>query len=410
MIENIDIIEDGVTFTPFYFYTKFLRKIADIYLSNKSESVEIEYNLTDTKDPIFGKYWIDPIAIPLLLCLSNQIVKNQCKPIQLKLTNFPSPKKVVEFLWRSDFFYVAGDNDNPVYPIGKKIIEYDDKFIGDFIGNKIRREHKVRCYSKNDDKLIYDLLNSTETEENKRDSLVEYYSNEVYNHFAPILQEETTSEFANDYVDILSELITNGIMHSESDVFALMFSDKFSTKFSICDSGIGLGQSLMKKNDEITSYKYSVLSKELRTACGLPDNIVIDSLTSIFETLFYSMIKNRLGLFDLMINVVNKMHGYFRLHNDFCQIIVSSRMDEQLQQLESLRNKIRGLYFKMDYNISSKSDFNKSYSCELQNCKSVFVELFKNIVNNYNHDIKFSSLRVFSVKLKGVHVEVEIPR
>ena len=193
-------------------------------------------------------------------------------------------------------------------PIGKNLLSFDDRYIGGFSNGNIRPEHKIRSYSKNDDSFLM-AIDSDEriSEDEKRDYFVEYYSYKVFEHF-DVLLRETTNEFASLYVEILSELITNGIMHSGSDVYALMFSDKFSIKFSISDNGVGLHNSLKKKvNDEY--YKRFELWNKIFERTKLQQNTLTESLVAIFETLFYSMIKKRLGLFDLMVNVVNHYSG-----------------------------------------------------------------------------------------------------
>jgi hypothetical protein len=38
-----------------------------------------------------------------------------------------------------------------------------------------------------------------------------------------------------------------------------------------------------------------------------------------------------------------------------------------------------------------------------------FLKLYKNICDKYNNDFKYSSIRFYNVRFKGVHIEVEIP-
>lgn len=406
---QIVLIEEGITFSPYYFYTVFLERIISCFNESKDKKPIISYKLTDDNDLFMGRYRIDPISLPLLLSLTQQLKENQCAAIELELSNCPATSKLLEFLYRSDFFYVAGHNKIPVFPIGKNLLSFDDRYIGGFSNGNIRPEHKIRSYSKNDDSFLM-AIDSDEriSEDEKRDYFVEYYSYKVYEHF-DVLLRETTNEFASLYVEILSELITNGIMHSGSDVYALMFSDKFSIKFSISDNGVGLHNSLKKKvNDEY--YKRFELWNKIFERTKLQQNTLTESLVAIFETLFYSMIKKRLGLFDLMVNVVNHYSGYFRLHNECSQIILSPRLGKELESLEHTRNEIRNLYFQKEFKKVDETKFDVEIKLLISEGESLLLELFQSILKKYSDDIRFSSIRTFNVRFKGVHIEVEIPK
>lgn len=404
---QIVLFRDGETFSTYFFYNKFLPEIAKYFQDSSDNADGLSYKLISGEDFVMGKYRIDPIAIPLLLSLSQQIAFRQKSPIWLDVSNIPSTISLLEFLYRSDFFYVAGDNLNPCFPIGKKIFDFNKNQIGGFQGKNIRPEHKIRCYSRNDgnEKAI---LHTFENEEKKRDYLVEHYSYEVSNHFQSLLQE-----FSNEniyfYIEVLSELITNGVMHSETDVFALMFSDRFSIKFSIADNGIGFAASLSKKEDMLY-YKKFELENQILNDFKLPSNEVIKALLSIFEALFFSMTKSRLGLFDLVLSVVYDHFGYFRLHNDYAQVIVSARMLDELTTLNELRKEIRKVYSLRDYGRIEETVFDQKMKSIIYNSKVAMIALFRKMWDNYNEDVRFSSVRFFPIRFRGVHIEAEIPK
>lgn len=401
---QVVLIENGITFSPYYFYTEFLGKLVSCYNESNGDNPVISYKLTDDMDPFMGKYRIDPISLPLLLSLSQQLKRNQNSAIRLDLSNYPATTKLLEFLYRSDFFCVAGNEKNPNFPSGKDLLSYDKRYIGGFSNGNIRPEHKLRCYSINDEPLLNAIISSNISEDEKRDYFIEHYSYKVYEHFDALLRE-STGDFVSLYVDILSELITNGIIHSGSDVFALMFSDKYSIKFSISDSGIGLYDSLDKKESNIYYEKFD-LTKKILKKTKLPTNTLTKSLVAIYETLFYSMVKKRLGLFDLMVNVVNQYSGYFRLHNECSQVIFSPRLSRELKSLETIRVGIRNLYFKSEGEV----DFGAEIKKMILEGEDLFLELFQSTLKKYSEDVKFSAIRTFNVRLKGVHIEVEIPK
>lgn len=406
----IPLIENNVTFSPFYFYNDFIKKVAEFYQNNnKNETVKFRLALDSDFDFIGKNYFIDPISLPLLLSLSVQLKNYHKTPIPLFLSNNYGTVDILEFLYRADFFHLVGNNKNPNFPAGKNIFEYNDAYLGGFKGKGQRVEHKIRCYSLQDDNLQLRLKNIL-NEEAQRDLLVEHYSYKVKEHYSILLTEnEYIGNYTNDFVEILSELITNGVLHSKSDTFCLMYSDKYKTKFSISDSGIGLYESLNKKT-ESSVYKKFILLNSLSKSFNLEVSEHIKlSLLAIFETLFYSMLKDRKGLFDLMCNVVINCGGYFRLHNNNAQVIISSRMLNDVQVLHETRNKILNIYNALLFGQISQELFKVEMQELETRSRQQITQLAISIFKKFTVDVRFSSIRLFEVKFRGVHIEVEIP-
>ncbi len=414
-INQIAIIRNGKTFSPFYFYNSFLQSVAGFYNENHKSDEMLSFSLTDEEDGFTGRYRIDPISIPLLLSFSYLMQQYHGGPVPLKIINMPATNGLLKFLYMSNFFHIAGNNENPVFPIGRNLLSFDKDFLGGFDGRSIRQEHKVRCYSLNDENVEEIYRTNRNNEDRARDLLIEHYSYSVVQHFQTLLQE-----FASDnvlfrfYIDVLSELITNGVLHSGSDVFALMFSDHYSTKFSISDNGIGLGESLNKEGKQYTN-KYE-FSRIIRTKYNWPNNNEsLNALLSIFEAFYYSIIKSRTGLFDLLISVVYDYHGYFRIHNDCSQVIISPRLIEIIKQLKDVRDKIRYFYVKKNmekYNNNSNNKLtnDNEYTQLVQGSMNLLVSLFGQVWEGYTQDTRYSAVRFFPVVFKGVHIEVEISK
>lgn len=408
---NIPILKKNITFSPFIFYNDFLQDIANAYKQIPDGKIQLTFTEEGEKSLFASTYRIDPITIPLLLSISNQLKNFHKSPIDLILYNTRGTSDVLEFLYLSDFFYLAGNNKNSLFPIGKEIFNFNENLLGSFKGKEIRPQHKVRCYSIFDSNASEVIENFPGDDEKQRDSLAQIYTYIVKEQFSSLLYEnEFTSNQHNLYINILSELITNGVIHSKSPTFALMFVDKFKTKFSISDNGLGFTESL--KNKVATNYyKPNELSKKLLTLKNL-NNInekIVYNLISIFEALFFSFLKNRRGLFDLMANVVLNSKGYFRLHSENSQIIISNRMRKQLEPLYDLREKIYEVHTKYQVNIISENLYNDSIISLRDEALGLFISFFLSVQNKFNDDIKFSSIRFFKVKFKGVHIEVEIP-
>lgn len=407
----ISILENRKTFTPFYFYTKFLPKVAKFYGEN-SQSV-IQFSLIEESDneAMFGIYYIDPIAIPLFLSLAEQLKKYHKESLALLLSNNSSTRHVLAFLDKADFFHLIGDNYNPLFAHGKNIFKYDKRYLGNYANKDQMLEHKVRCYSLFDEG-INEKIEDFPTER-KRDVLVEHFTYKVKDHFAKLLHKASQSEeLTFEYIEILAELITNGVLHSGSDAFVLMFSNTEKTSFSISDNGIGLYDSLLMKETKDIDFFYSKfeLFKDLQSINSLKiSDQIQNSLFSIFETLFYSLLKDRKGLFDLMCNVVINCNGYFRLHNQNAQIIVSARMMTELNGLYSLRTKILNTHKSYLFEKLTDVEFKKRISALAIEAKNNFKELVTSIIDKYHNDIKYSSIRLYEVKFRGVHIEVEIP-
>lgn len=411
MDNTISILENRKRFTPFYFYNEFLPKVAKYY-GKKAQSI-IQFSLIeeDDSEAMFGMYYIDPIAIPLFLSLSEQLKKYHGEPLILQLSNNSSTSDVLAFLDKADFFHLIGNNSNPLFAHGKNIFRYDERYVGNFASKPQKPEHKVRCYSLFDEginKKIVDLPT-----ERKRDFLVEYFTYKVKDHFAVLLQNVSQSkELTFEYIEILAELITNGVLHSGSDAFVLMFSNNEKTSFSISDNGIGLYDSLLVKETKEIDFFYSKfeLFKELQKINSLKiSDQIQNSLFSIFETLFYSLLKDRKGLFDLMCNVVLNCNGYFRLHNQNAQIIVSARMITELIDLYSLRTEILNTHKSYLFEQISNEQFKEKIVGLALTAKNNFKDLVQSIIDKYHSDIRYSSIRLYEVKFRGVHIEVEIP-
>jgi hypothetical protein len=141
----------------------------------------------------------------------------------------------------------------------------------------------------------------------------------------------------------------------------------------------------------------------------MSDNVQ-SSAFAIFESLYYSILKDRQGLFDLMCNVVINCNGYFRLHNDYVQIIVSSRLNDELNELCKIRNKIIEIFNETRWNIISEQESNSKMKILSNKAKTKIVLLGKNIFLKYSEDTRFSAIRIFNVQFKGVHIEAEIPQ
>jgi len=395
----IRIIDDGKNFTPLIFYTEFLSKLANHY--REYDKANIEFLLFEKGDnEIFSaNYRIDPISTPLLLSIAEQLSKFHKKSLELHLNNNHATIKVLEFLFRSGFFRISKEN---------KIFNYNENYLGAFQGNEIRKEHIIRAYKKEDYSNIDFSIND---EIYLRDHVNSVVSYNVQSHFRDLLYDnENTANNHNEYINILSELITNGVIHSQSTTYAMMFVDKYQTKFSISDNGVGFKNSLNSKQS--IPFYYTPNEFQNNIQLELSDSIneyFIENLIEIFEILYYSSLKERKGLFDLMLNVVLKSNGYFRLHTNNCQIIISNRIFKYITSLNELRDEILNIHNLFELEKLKENDYKISILKKKEDIKLQFEKIIKSTIKYYSEETKYSSIRFFNVKFKGVHIEVEIP-
>ncbi len=401
----ISIIKDGLKFTPLYFYNTFLKELADYYRNNKGETIEFVLFEKGDKDIYNAIYSIDPISIPLLLSIIEQLSKFHKSPLKLHLHNNHATSSVLEFLFKINFFKIIGPIQSPNF-ISSNILEYDEEYLGWFKGKDPRKDHMIRLYDK---KQFTEIDFETTPDIELRDQVNSLTSYKVIEHFSNLLQDSQVNQ--NKYITILAELITNGVIHSKSTTYAMMFSDKYQTKFSISDNGIGLFKSLQNKQENLPYY-YN--GEELKDTINKDEHkfnsIYLDNLLNIFEVLYYSSLKERRGLFDLMINVVINGNGYFRLHTEYCQIIISNRNFKFLDSINDIREQI--FDFHQIFELENEAEDKRQLVIDKlkDSMKYEFIQFITNTLNYYSNETRYSSIRFFPVKFKGVHIEVEIPK
>lgn len=409
MSKTVSIFDSNKTFTPLVFYKDFLKKIANFYKDNENEEIVFKLFEKGDNEVYSSNYRVDPIALPLLLSIIEQLSKFHSKPLNLILYNNNATISVMEFLFRANFFKTAGQRNYYNFN-GNNILNFREEYFGAFKGKEIRKDHIIRAYKKSDFPDIDFSPHTTKEEIELRDkvnSLTAYY---VQEHFAEILfDNENTLKNHNSYIDILSELITNGILHSGSTTYAMMFVDSLKTKFSFSDNGIGFRGSLISKKEFPFYYEKDDFRKSVSVKTYNFNIQFLENLLDIFETLFYSSLKERKGLFDLMMHVVLNSNGHFRLHSENCQIIVSNRIFKYVNKLQELRGHILTIHNQFDMCKITKDDHKLNIMGIKDEIKIEFIKLYANILKYHSEDIQFSSVRFYNVKFRGVHIEVEIP-
>lgn len=420
----IAIIKQGKTFTSFEFYNVFLKEIALFYKDKLKENISFSLINTTDNDVAYNKYRIDGNTLPLLLNIFEQLSSYQKTGIKLDLQNVYGHNKslgtyeLISFLNNSNFFNIAQRNSQnylklePSYPI----VDIGNTSLPSQNSNST---FEIDCFSlSQDDNLRLELDGLTEEE--KRDKLVEYYMFKVEKRFSKLFPEFNSSknflqntsniiDYRKFYVHVLPELITNGVLHSGANTFASLYKDMYKTKISVSDNGIGFNESLNSK-ENLGFYKRDRLKKEL----SRKNNFNINSsflihLHSIFETLYFSMLKNRLGLFDLICNVILMLDGTFRIHTENTQLVLSKRITDTILKLYNKRKEIVKLHDEKLLGKINSEQLNIQMEILSSHALGLFLDFYEQILEKYSKDVRFSSVRFFPVKFKGVHIEVEIP-
>lgn len=404
LVENIIHLDspDQKPFTSYRFYNELLSDLNEYYRSDYYKGYAPVISLDRSLR-------IDPTVLPLLMALGAFLKEFHKQSVLLQMDNDLSSNEIIRFLQQSDFLHIVGDHDNPNWPTAKRIFKFGREAIGQFSQKgQMRSDHKIHLYSKNDPGLR--LINVIEDGEKRRDALIEHFSFQATSHFESLVDDIGTDDFIkNQFVQIMSELITNGIFHSGSDVYMMMFNNRFKTSCSIADVGVGLYDTIMVK--EKTAYYHpgglmEILGQKITVSMA---PVTKQCAFSIFETFYYSMLKDRQGMFDLMLKVVIRCRGYFRLHYDNVQIIVSSRMLNELAMLQEIRTKIWRCHSRFLLNPGLSGEYHNQMLSFSTEARDAIISLAESIFRNYTEDVQFSAIRIFKVRFKGVHVETEIP-
>lgn len=419
---SIKLLRPGITFTTFEFYNVFLKDVALFY---KNGNKNISFSLTDSEDIAYSKYRIDGNSLPLLLNIFEQLSVYEEKSLPFKFENvrghdtFLGTDIVISFLKNSNFFEIAmrlGNNYEKLFP-RTPILEIPN--LKEIMTYNQKDSYEIDCFSLDLDFELKSKI-SNKNEEEKRDILVEYYMFKVEERFSKLynriednrsfLQNSTNIlDYRKFYLHILPELITNGVLHSGANTFASLYNDGFKTKISVSDNGVGLQKSMEAKTN-YGFYTQQKLTSELEKVGKFNINQnFLNTLHLIFETLYFSMLKNRLGLFDLIGNVVLKLDGVFRMHTENTQIVLSKRINEILVKLYNKRKEIIRQHDDNLLEKISKDELNENMNKLSEEALRLFVDFYTNVISNYSKDVKYSSVRFYPVKFKGVHIEVEIP-
>jgi hypothetical protein len=103
------------------------------------------------------------------------------------------------------------------------------------------------------------------------------------------------------------------------------------------------------------------------------------------------------------------LDGTFRIHTENTQLVLSKRINNIIVKLYNKRKEIIKLHDEKLLDKISDEYLNSQINVLSEEALSLFINFYEQILEKYNKDVKFSSIRFFPVRFKGVHIEVEIP-
>lgn len=184
----------------------------------------------------------------------------------------------------------------------------------------------------------------------------------------------------NCTIEGLAEILTNASIYSQSQGYAYLASDRFGTKGSICDCGIGLQESFEKQG-------YScewILNNE-----DVINNPELKSYYLIMEIMNYSYYKHKKGERCNLWTVQNDLTRYggtFKIHYGNIQVIFSSKKCKGCRKIS---------YF-------NEHGERKCLADDLTPCLKCLRDEYLNS--------QYVAIKNYEVAFRGVHIEFEIPR
>ena len=341
--------------TNYKLYDDVILQLTNYYKTGEKQNPVISFVNTER---------INYESIPLVMGILDIIYNVNEEAVPLELICRP---KLLYCLDHALFFHYAD------YELG--YIEYNKEVIGgfsDYIDKDYRGAHVMHVYEPRLDFFDYS--------ENEQEIIRFQTYEEMRYHFIgkdfgivlADIKKLWTDEMEN-YKTLLAEIITNAILYSSSLCYALLYSDRHKTMLSICDVGRGFHYSLIKRRESSTYpiekveefAHYKEIYREKYSIYKLED------FFDIMEVLFYSELQARINLFFLKNLVVNS-GGVLRIHSRDVQVI---------------------------FNTKNCKECNKS-----------IIDCMGCLLSRMSSVLRYSPVKFFRSKLKGVQIEVEFSR
>lgn len=344
-----------IKITNFKLYNEVLPQLSEYYLNGGMENPIISFINTEK---------IHYECIPLIMGILDIIYNVNEEPVFLEFVYRPH---LLYCLDHTLFFHYAKTE------LG--YVEYDKELIGgfsDYIEKEYREAHIMHVY--------YPVQNFFSYSEDEQDEIRAQTYEEMRYHIVPLDYGTVLSDIKKLWIDemencrtLLAELITNARLYSMSLCYALLHSNMHKTMLSICDVGNGFRHSLEKRRGS-KSYSVECVEKFKTLKDGYIKKYGMYKLEDFFdimEVLYYSELQNRVNLVYLKKLVVNT-GGVLRIQTGATQVVFTT-------------NRCKG-------------------------CDKKITDCVGCLLKGMSQDLKYSSIKCFESKLKGVRIEIEFGR
>lgn len=233
----------------------------------------------------------------------------------------------------------------------QELFSLDEKFIGGYSSHNINPECKTYMFQFGSSK------DDIRTKLKKSETIINF------------LTDGRSNEHSENVLRILTEICHNACNHSGSHCFATFQSNlgrnvKYKKAFiAISDFGEGFYNSLISK----ISSNNLFINNEAGVSTNEHNNIL-----AILEAIFFRKDFKEYGVYQVISSIINNS-GLVRIHSEDTQLVVTSKNFKR---------------YINDYSLL-KEELNSSKYDQLE--------------------IQFSPVRKNGTKLKGVHIEFEIP-
>lgn len=341
--------------TNYKLYSDVIPQLTEYYRTGEKQNPVISFVNTEK---------INYESIPLIMGILDIIYNVDEEKVPLELISRP---QLLYCLYHALFFHYAD------YELG--YIEYNRKVMGGFsnyVDKEYRNAHIMHIYEPKSNFFCYSEIEQENIRYQTYEVMRYHY---ILRDFGTVLNDIKTlwTDEMEHYKTLVAEIITNAILYSSSLCYALLYTDKYKTMFSVCDVGSGFNHSLEKRR-ESGLYPIEKVKEFAHYKNIYEEKYYIYKLEDFFdimEVLFYSEIQNKINLFFLKNLIVNS-GGVLRIHSRDAQVIFNTK------------------------------------SCK--GCRKGITDCMGCLLSRTSPELKYSPVKFFKSKLKGVQIEIEFSR
>lgn len=354
-MENRIVLQGNVTTNMLY--TKVLHLLREYYKCEKETAPVID--LTKVT-------YIEPQAVPLLISIGDYFSRLYRSALDINMEEMTT---LQNFLINIGFHR---------YTKEQNFYNIPDNYIQNWLYSN-RDIHKIIWMKRAEE---YPDVAKIEDMEVRRTYLSDNIQKNIEEQCRSILLDthKLPENLIKFTIEGLAEILTNASIYSKNSSYAYLASDKYGTKGSVCDCGVGLKESFEKQGKEC---------KWVKKNEDIIQNPELENYYIIMEIMNYSFDKHKKGERCNLWTVQNDLTTYggtFKIHYSNIQIIFSSKRCKGCRKISYFGNDGKRVFVADD----------------LMPCVKCLRDGYLN-----SNDL---AIKNFDVAFRGVHIEFEIPR